>query len=345
MNRIHDFTAGRPPEDFSDTCANEPLYKDFAPQKLNAQHADHHCLLRDETGQVLARCSLWWNKVPAYHKYRVGLIGHFAAAGADAALQILSHAEQLLAARSCDYVIAPIDGSTWHHYRLVIEAGDEPVFFLEPHNPADWPQYFRRAGFDILSSYFSALATDPGSTDPRIAPALRRLQDRGIRLRTLRLECFDTELESIYEISIRSFSANFLYTPISRQEFMQQYQAVRPCVRPELTLIAEHEGRPAGFVFALPDLNQATRADHGRTIDTAIIKTVAVLPGRRYAGLGRVLVAEAQRRAALAGYKRVIHALMHEDNVSRNISRHYARPMRRYALFGKELTPGSGQGT
>jgi hypothetical protein len=28
---------------------------------------------------------------------------------------------------------------------------------------------------------------------------------------------------------------------------------------------------------------------------------------------------------------------MHEQNASRNLSRHYAHPMRRYALFGRAL--------
>jgi hypothetical protein len=44
-----------------------------------------------------------------------------------------------------------------------------------------------------------------------------------------------------------------------------------------------------------------------------------------------------QRTARELGYLRAIHALMHEQNASRNLSRHYAHPMRRYALFGKAL--------
>jgi hypothetical protein len=33
----------------------------------------------------------------------------------------------------------------------------------------------------------------------------------------------------------------------------------------------------------------------------------------------------------------VIHALMHESNNSLNLSGHYARPFRRYALFARDL--------
>jgi hypothetical protein len=37
------------------------------------------------------------------------------------------------------------------------------------------------------------------------------------------------------------------------------------------------------------------------------------------------------------GFRRCIHALMFEDNISLNISRHYASVMRKYALFSKAL--------
>ncbi len=38
------------------------------------------------------------------------------------------------------------------------------------------------------------------------------------------------------------------------------------------------------------------------------------------------------------GFKRAIHALMHEDNVSQTMSRRYrSKPIRRYALFAKQL--------
>jgi hypothetical protein len=53
--------------------------------------------------------------------------------------------------------------------------------------------------------------------------------------------------------------------------------------------------------------------------------------------LGSLLLAACQRTARQLGYTRAIHALMHEQNISRNLSRRYADPIRRYALFGKAL--------
>jgi len=62
-----------------------------------------------------------------------------------------------------------------------------------------------------------------------------------------------------------------------------------------------------------------------------------VVPGRRCAGLGALLVERVQLAASEMGFGRAIHALMHESNSSRSISSHYATTMRRYTLFAKAL--------
>jgi hypothetical protein len=89
-----------------------------------------------------------------------------------------------------------------------------------------------------------------------------------------------------------------------------------------------------GYLFAVPDLAQAAR---GEAIDTFLIKTVAILPDPDLRGLGSVLVARAHQQGLRIGFRRCIHALMHESNVSRNISGHYATTMRRYTLYSREI--------
>jgi GNAT superfamily N-acetyltransferase len=227
-----------------------------------------------------------------------------------------------------------MDGSTWRRYRLVTERGSEPPFFLEPDNPHDWPEHFRACGFRPVAHYISALNDDLSREDPRVRGIAERLAAQGVRIRPAEPCHFEDDLRRIYAVAAVSFRRNVLYTPIAQAEFLAQYRAILPAVRPELVLIAETEDRPVGFIFAVPDVKQA---EWGRPIDTVIVKTVAVLPDRARAGLGSLLLAACQRTARELGYTRAIHALMHEQNVSHNLSRHYAHPMRRYALFGKSL--------
>ena len=72
------------------------------------------------------------------------------------------------------------------------------------------------------------------------------------------------------------------------------------------------------------------------TNPAAILKTYA--SGLR--GVGHLLADTYHRRALDMGFTQVIHALMHEDNASRDRSeKHKAHTFRRYALMGRLLRP------
>jgi len=304
------------------------------PQSFVSHAPDAHWVLVEE-GAIAGRYSLWWRNVPLYPGYTLGLIGHYAVQDGDAH-RLLDHACQQLAKQGCTMAVAPIDGNTWRRYRLLSERGDEPIFFLEPDNPDEWCDQFRAQGFTTLAHYSSAVNLDLTQQDPRLERVAKRLEGLGVKVRSLNLQQFGSELEKIYRLCLISFRQNFLYTPIAFTEFAAQYSQILPHLQPELVLMAEQEDRLVGFLFAIPDLLQAKR---GEKINTVIIKTVAVLPDRQYAGLGNFLVAQCQAIAHQRGYRRAIHALMHDANNSRNLSRHYAQTIRGYTLFAKRLNP------
>ena len=308
------------------------------PQALAAHRPDAH-LAALEGGAPRARCSLWWREAPALPGERIGVIGHFdaAAGAADAARALLEDACRRLAAQGATLAVGPMDGNTWRSYRLVSDAGTEPPFFLEPWTPLEWNAHFKAAGFAPLATYHSSVTTDLAGVDPRVPQAAARLAENGVRIRMLEAKRFVAELERIHELSVTAFSRNYLYTPLGREAFVAQYLPVERHVDPRLVLVAEHEGAIAGFLFAVPDLAQASR---GARVDTVVVKTVAVRPGRRYAGLGAVLTAECHARAAQAGFRRAVHALMHDANSSANISRRYADILRRYTLYSRRLAAG-----
>jgi GNAT superfamily N-acetyltransferase len=309
-------------------------------RELRRHAPDRHLLALDiasaPEGVLRARCSCWWSEVPAMAGERVGTIGHYAASDGEAGSWLIEQACRRLRDAGCTVAIAPMDGNTWRRYRFIIERGEEPTFFLEPDQPDAWPDHFIASGFAELATYTSAVTTDLAQEDPRLQSAAARLAGRAVTIRAFDPDPAraEADLRRIYTLSRLSFAGNYLYTPIDEAEFIDQYRSVLPMVRPELVLLAERGAGLVGFLFALPDLLQLRRT--GAT-DTIIIKTVAVAPGAASAGLGSVLVGQVQRQAHALGYRRAIHALMHERNVSQNISRRYARTIRRYALFSRAL--------
>jgi GNAT superfamily N-acetyltransferase len=297
---------------------------------------DVHLLVIDEGGRLGARCSLWWSLAPSLEGQRVGVIGHYAAADDPLAHELLQAASARLAGADCTIAIGPMDGNTWRRYRFIVERGSEPPFFLEPDNDDRWPVQWRTAGFDVFTTYTSALA-EPVTVDQAwLDDSLERLSRDGTTIRHFDPRQPEEELQCIYRLSLEGFRRNVLYTPLGNEEFLAQNRRLLQVLKKELVFIAERKGEPIGFLFALPDVFEAQRGQ-ARTV---ILKTIAVTPAAAGAGLGGALIARALRDARGLGFERAFFALMHEDSVSQRISRRYAKIMRRYALFSKLLVPG-----
>ncbi len=282
--------------------------------------------------KLKAICSLWWENSPSYQSYKTAVIGHFFASGLEYGHTLLRYSIELLAKKGFEYVIGPMDGNTWRNYRLVTDHGNSPPFFLEYYTPKEWSSIFQDAGFSSIAKYSSASTDNLTYRDKSSKKFANKVQQLGLNIRPFNIEASGKELTAIYELSLKSFAKNFLYTDISLPNFLALYEKVMPYLNPNFSLMAEHNDKLVGFVFAIPDYLQK---QHGEKIDTLVIKTIARIPNRKYAGLGNYLIFEIHRRAAEHGFKQAIHALMHEENASRAISDKSAHTIREYALYGK----------
>jgi L-amino acid N-acyltransferase YncA len=204
---------------------------------------------------------------------------------------------------------------------------------LEPRNPAEYPAWWREAGFSELAAYSSSVMPLDGTEV--VSGALKaRLLRSGLVIRRMDSERYDDELRVIHRLSLRSFPNNFLYTPLDEESFLKSYQKVKSHLDPDLVRIAERDGIPCGFVFGIPDLEAAARGGK----PALIVKTLAVDPEARCAGLGSLLVDELHRIGRDKGYEEAIHALQHENNTSLRITgRHEGRVFRKYVVFSHPL--------
>ncbi|RYD18637.1 MAG: GNAT family N-acetyltransferase [Verrucomicrobiaceae bacterium] len=280
-----------------------------------------------------AQASLWWKDTPLIDGCHIGTIGAFSAENAETAATLLEAAADHLRDRGRSIAVGPMDGNTWQKHRFVIESNGRGPFLLEPRNAAEYPAMWELAGFSILSRYSSSIMPlDGGEVIPVAVKA--RLARSGVIVRKLDPSRYDDELRLIHAISLASFSDNFLYTPLPEEGFLQSYRKVRENVDADLVRIAERDGIPCGFVFGIPDLEAAARGEK----PALIVKTLAVDPESRCAGLGSLLVDELHRTGREKGYTEAIHALQHESNTSLKITgRHHGEVLRRYALFSLPL--------
>jgi len=308
----------------------------FNPTLLSAEAADQHFASIDSNLELRARCSIWWRETARLQGQRTGAIGHYAATDSSAGRAVIKQALARLRAQGCSMAVGPMNGNTWHSYRFVVERGTAQPFFLEPTNPDSWPVDFTECGFDPLSWYVSELNPDIGSRQPELGTLRQKMDRLGVTITPINTDDPGAEMDGIYDVVCESFKDSFLYTPLDRESYRTIYAPMLQKIDPRLMLIAKHDDRVVGFIFAPPDYLQGTTND---TIDTIVIKTVAILPRKRYSGLGRLLIVNLLQNAHELGYTKAISALMHTGNQSQKISRDCAGTMRRYALFAKSLTP------
>jgi GNAT superfamily N-acetyltransferase len=264
-----------------------------------------------------------------------GVVGHYEAEEDEAGVALLERAVEALAGDDAPFVVGPMDGTTWGRYRLALptpEAGDPAPFLTEPVNPPEYAAQFEAAGFRAVEHYVSRLIPELDALADRTAESRDQLAAGGWAITPLDPARFGTVLDELYDLSIVAFADNPYYSRISRAEFRETYRPVRSFLDPDLVVLArDAENRLGGFVFAFPDL-----IDPAGRPTRVVVKSLAVDPAARGAGIGSLLVHEIHRRAADKGYEAAIHALMHVDNPSHRISEHGGGLFRRYALFGQE---------
>ncbi len=282
-----------------------------------------------------------------------GMLGFFEALDDAAAVAALFEtAIEWFRERGVATVIGPIDGDTWHSYRLNAGPFEEAPFLMEPYNPPYYPELWRGNGFDVLETYLSQRASDLAAVVEAMEPKHRRALEAGYSIETLRFGRFDAELGRLYRLSLRVFAGNFLYTAISEESFLELYRQSRALVDAEMVFFARApDGSDAGFLFAFPDRFRAVAAMQGKShvlaklkfltlrdrTDTVNLKSLGVVPEHRKSGVGAALMYRAYEAALRKGYRHANLCLLRAGNPSGRLEAGRSQVFRRYELYERRL--------
>lgn len=298
---------------------------------LRYPQPDAWCALRMAN---VGRCALWWHSVPKLAGEKLGVIGAFSCQDALAGTVLLRQALRMLHAQGCSIAIGPMNRDTWHDYRFACGPVSEPRFFTEPARDAAGLAAFRNAGFGVCLESVSTISDDLAALDMQCAGLEARFARQGIWLRPLDWRRIASDLAGIHKVACQGFASNPFYTPITAQDFLAEKRSLAEKIDPRHVLIAARGPHIVGFAFIAPDYLELQRKQHS---ETAIFKTLCILPGKKYRGLGRLLWAHAYDTARDLGYRRAIHALMHNPSRSLEMIAQQSRLLRRYQLFSRRL--------
>lgn len=259
-----------------------------------------------------------WRDAPSWDGLRTAALGRISCPTPEAGATRIREALDELRSEGFEAVVGPLEGDTWHAYRYVVESDGSPPFLMEPPEAPVQTEALRLAGLDAIATYSSSRSTLVEVPEPATLPGVTVAPwDGG-----------DPErfLADVYALSCEAFARNPFYKPLDKAGFDQLYRPLVPMLDRRLVMFAHGEGGELlGFVFGFP---QPTAPG------TCVLKTYA----SRRRGVGRVLLDAFHASAGRAGFKEVIHALMHDGNESLDRSgRQGGTRFRRYALFGRRL--------
>ncbi len=227
-------------------------------------------------------------------------------------------------------LIGPMNGSTWDQYRLLTKANYGP-FLLDVDTPTYYLGLFENYGFTRLANYKSTFAEKLVVNWDKVSSVYDGLVKKGVEFRGFKKEEAGAEFGKISDLCQLAFRANFLYSPISKSDFVEKMMPSLTLINPRYTVLAVLEDNVVGFIFSYADLNDKS----GKTI---VVKTLARDPSKDYQGIGSVLSSIVMKQAKEDGFEKGIHALMVNSNTSTYISKKFkAEVMREYALMSLEI--------
>jgi hypothetical protein len=264
----------------------------------------------------------------------LGLIGLFEALDdPEAVSELFEVAVKHLRELGCARAIGPIDGDTWHRYRINAGPFELPPFLLEPYNPSYYASLWEGCGFGVLETYSSKRIDDVEPVIKALSTKYAAASAGGYTFERFEPGDFGSTLERIYKISVEIFRDNFLYSEIGFDEFRLLYRGVDGLVEPDSIWFAKApDGTDAGFLFSYP--NRTAHAPRG---DALNFKTLGVLSQHRRGGTGAALMYCGYEAGIRRGLRAANHCLMREGNPSERLDSGQGTVFRRYFLYERKL--------
>lgn len=276
-----------------------------------------------ETVEVQDATAILYRDAPSWDAVKTAAIGDFRFPSVAAGSRLLAETATRLRKEGFKALLAPMSGDTWHSYRVVTQSDGSGPFAMEPTSGDYDLAALETSGFSEIERYVSTRA--------RLQDTIGAVATEVDGVTIAPWDGADAEhfIHTLFDMSSKTFSQNRFFKPISRDSFLALYRPIIPLIDKDHVLFAHgEEGQMIGFLFGIPNLMDTS----GKP--SVILKSYA--SGRR--GVGHLLADFYHRRTLDMGFSTVIHALMHEDNVSLERSaRHGAEIFRRYALMGRKL--------
>jgi len=249
----------------------------------------------------------------------------------------------------------PVNPSTNYECGTLIHGYDLDPYIMMTYNPPFHKEFIEgkryQKSMDLLSYHIPVDFQMPENLK-RISEKIQKKEN--ISFRTANKKNWDHEVRAMKEIYNQAWEDNWGFVPMTDREFFATAEGLKYIITEDFVQFAMVNGKEAGFIGCVPDLNQVLKQmPTGRLFPTGIFKllnkkkyvtqirvlTLGILPKYRNLGLPSLLFMKAQEAAKNAKLKSGEMGWVLENNLAMNkpILKLGAKHYKTYRIFEKNL--------
>ena len=254
------------------------------------------------------------------HKAPIGFFGFFESIDDPlVAGTLIDKASQWLLHQGMKTMHGPFSFSINEVSGLLIKGYDSPPQFLMAYNPPYYEGLLEKWGLKKVKDLYAWYYEVGEVLEPavQIADAVREYP--GLKIRTMDMHNMERDLHIVMDVFNSAWSDNWGFVPLTEEEIRHAARDLKKIIDPEVCLIAEVDGKPAGIVFSLPNLNDLIKDLNGRLFPFNLFRLLYRLKFRppRNGRLAMLGIKKEYRGGVLGGLSILLYVEIHKRGKER----------------------------
>ncbi len=233
-------------------------------------------------------------------------------------------AKEVARGKGINQLLGPINGSVWHQYRFVKKTDNSPFFKTELLCESFYYNLIKETGSKEIS-YYSAHRTDFHNLITITEPFYKKMLENGFSI-IESTQLTKKQLSDILQLCKKAFNKSWGYTELSKDNFALLYPPKKLALNLNKVYFLQKNQEIIGYCSLLIEDSE-----------TLILKTIAILPEFQNLGLANALIYKTHINARDKQYKKIIYALIKEDNAVKRLPNDNAVVFRRYSTFESNI--------
>ena len=235
---------------------------------------------------------------------------------------------------------------------FTIDAYDVVPTCFNRYNPPYYHSYIKNCDFVTERGIVEYETHFTPELEQRYREIVQRVKDAGVIVRSWDFDRIEEEGEAFGALANETFSAHWGFMPLPDAVLRGFYIDFRPFLIPELLTFAEVDGERVGFVYSLPDLNQALHPMRDKAleenfpefqqrfekIDRGALLIIGVKKEFRGRGINLAIAAHSYLEMIAHGFKTASYTVLDDNWPSRRTTERLGgRVARNFNVYRREI--------